>query len=85
MMPPFPIEPPPTLITCASAGEAIETLRLARVHRLRATYLPTGGTGCATYTPITHRVFVMGDKGEIEKLIEELKVNHEEEHPIFQT
>lgn len=80
MLPPFPIEPAPVPFPCQSAGYAIAALQLARNLCLRATYIPSGGTDCKRDTPVTHTLWVMGDKKQVERFRLELYLQSDTRH-----
>lgn len=52
-----------------SAGEALETLRLAHSLNLSASYHPVGGETLRDYVPVTHTVHVEGDPDSLRKFL----------------
>lgn len=69
---PFPINPPPTAITCENAGQAVEIVRHAQSLCLNASYHPIGGQTAKQNIPITHTVYVMGKQANIDILLWEI-------------
>lgn len=66
----------PTPISVPSAGDAIETMGVARTLGLPHSYHPHGGwRRDNTYVEITHTVYVLGTDTEIQKLKKELEKN----------
>ena len=59
-----------------SAGEALETLRLAHSLNLSASYHPTGGETPRDYIPITHTVHVQGDSDSLREFLKLFEGDH---------
>lgn len=64
---------------CKDIGTALALIAWAKTHDMKASYHPQGGDLPTRHVPVTHRVYVTGQYGQLIALRHMIKENYEQD------